>query len=82
MERVVCVVEDAVPAGVHTVTDTWAFNHYVLFFTDRRVIFAVVRCSADSWGAQAFPKKSEVLDKLAEVGEVVDQRTGAEVRDG
>jgi subtilisin family serine protease len=51
--------------GVHTVSDVWAFNHYDLFFTDRRVIFAVVRCPADSLEAQAFPKKSEVLDKLA-----------------
>lgn len=82
MEEVVCVVEDVRAAGWHTVNDTWAFNEYDVFFTDRRIIFAVVRCPADSWEAQASPKKSEVLDKVAKAGGVVDLMTGAGVRAG
>jgi hypothetical protein len=80
MEKIVCVVEDAIPAGV--LREAWQFNQYDLFFTERRIIFAVVRCPADSWEAQANPKRSEVLDKVAKVGEVVDAITGAGVRDG
>jgi hypothetical protein len=67
VEEVVCVVEGVRAAGMYTASDTWAFNEYDVFFTDRRVIFAVVRCPADSREAQAFPRRSEVLDKLAKV---------------
>ncbi|RLI18528.1 hypothetical protein DRO54_10000 [Candidatus Bathyarchaeota archaeon] len=73
MEEIVCVVEDVRAAGVYTRSDTWAFNEYDVFFTNRRVIFAVVRCPADSSEAQAFPKRSEVLDKLAKVDARVEQ---------
>jgi hypothetical protein len=51
LEEVVCVVEGVRAAtGMYTVSDAWAFNEYDVFFTDRRVIFAVVHGQRD-WQA-------------------------------
>lgn len=48
MEEVVCVVEGVRAAtGTYKPEDTWAFNEYDLFFTDKRLIFAVVRHPQD-----------------------------------
>jgi hypothetical protein len=63
-EEVVCVVEGVRAAGWHTVNDAWAFNEYDVFFTDRRVIFAVVHGQRD-W--QAAPSNGrEALATAAE----------------
>jgi hypothetical protein len=64
MEEVVCVVEGVRAAGWHIVNDAWAFNEYDVFFTDRRVIFAVVHGQQD-W--QAAPTNDrEALATAAE----------------
>ena len=61
LEEVVCVVEGVRAAtGMYTVNDAWAFNEYDVFFTDRRIIFAVVHGQRD-W--QAAPTNE--LEALA-----------------
>lgn len=43
MEEVICVVEDVQAAtGMYTATDTWAINIYDMFFTNKRIIMAVI----------------------------------------
>jgi hypothetical protein len=67
MEEVVCVVEGVRAAtGIYTVNDAWAFNEYDVFFTDRRVIFAVVYGQRD-W--QAAPTND--LEALATAAEKI-----------
>ena len=65
MEEVVCVVEGVRAAtGMYTASDTWAFNEYDVFFTDRRIILAVVHGQRD-W--QASPTDElEAISAAAE----------------
>ncbi|MEM3628626.1 MAG: hypothetical protein QXE06_04570 [Candidatus Bathyarchaeia archaeon] len=74
MEEVVCVVEGVRAAtGVYKPEDTWAFNEYDLFFTDKRLIFAVVHGPADwrteDWVGRLFPEQQKIpesdVEKLA-----------------
>jgi len=52
LEEIVCVVEDVRAAtGMYTAKDTWAFNEYDLFFTNKRIIMAVVQSHMDWKGA-------------------------------
>lgn len=52
LEEVVCIVKDAYPAGILNVEkDPWALNQYDLFFTNRRVVAAVVRSSTGAYAS-------------------------------
>jgi len=63
MEEVVCVVEGVrATTGMYTISDAWAFDEYDLFFTDRRIVMAVVHGQRD-W--QAAPTND--LEALATV---------------
>jgi len=51
LEEVVCVVEGVrVATGIYAVSDAWAFNEYDVFFTDKRIVMAVVHGQRD-WRA-------------------------------
>ena len=61
LEEIVCVVEGVRAAtGMYTISDAWAFNEYDVFFTDRRIVMAVVHGQRD-W--QAAPTND--LEALA-----------------